>query len=78
MKILRNILLYVSALLLPSAAFAQDNNIIDEIIWIVGDDPILKSEVEEQRLASEVNGEQVEVVLFPSKWLYRNSFFIRR
>ena len=60
MKILRNILLYVSALLLPSAAFAQDNNIIDEIIWIVGDDPILKSEVEEQRLASEVNGEQVE------------------
>ena len=57
MKILRNILLYVSALLLPSAAFAQDNNIIDEIIWIVGDDPILKSEVEEQRLASEVNGE---------------------
>jgi peptidyl-prolyl cis-trans isomerase SurA len=29
---------------------AQLNNIIDEVIWIVGDEAILKSEVEEQRL----------------------------
>jgi len=29
---------------------AQSNNIIDEVIWIVGDEAILKSEVEEQRI----------------------------
>ena len=31
------------------AAFAQDN-VIDEVVWVVGDDAILKSEVEEARL----------------------------
>lgn len=25
---------------------AQDNNVIDEVVWVVGDEPILKSEVE--------------------------------
>ena len=49
-----------AALVLPAAAFAQSNNVIDEVIWIVGDEPIFKSEVEEQRLVSEVNGESVE------------------
>lgn len=62
MKKLRNILPYLlAAAMLPSAGWAQsDNNVIDEVIWIVGDEPILKSEVEEQRLMSEVNGEQIE------------------
>ncbi len=60
MNKLRKILLYVSAVILPATAFAQNNNVIDEVIWVVGDEPIFKSEVEEQRLVSEVNGEATE------------------
>lgn len=60
MNKLRKILLYVSAVILPVTAFAQNNNVIDEVIWVVGDEPIFKSEVEEQRLVSEVNGEATE------------------
>ncbi|MCR5242072.1 MAG: peptidylprolyl isomerase [Prevotella sp.] len=32
------------------------NNIIDEVIWVVGDEPILKSEVEGMRLQAEMEG----------------------
>jgi peptidyl-prolyl cis-trans isomerase SurA len=38
-----------------SPAKAQ-NNIIDEVIWIVGDQAILKSEVEEQRVRAQLEG----------------------
>lgn len=34
---------------------AQDN-VIDEIVWVVGDEPILRSEVERQRLQAQVEG----------------------
>lgn len=57
-KTKQNILLLL-ALLLPLISTAQDN-VIDEVIWVVGDEPILKSEVEEQRLASEINGEHID------------------
>jgi peptidyl-prolyl cis-trans isomerase SurA len=36
-------------------AFAQEN-VIDEVVWIVGDDAILKSDVEEERLNAQYNG----------------------
>lgn len=39
--------------------YAQ-NNIIDEIVWIVGDEAILKSEVEEQRIRSQYEGHIIE------------------
>lgn len=42
--------LFVSGL-----AIAQDN-IIDEVIWIVGEDAILRSEVEEERLRAQYEG----------------------
>lgn len=38
-----------------SSLFAQ-NNVIDEVVWTVGDDPILKSDVENQRIAAEIDG----------------------
>ena len=38
------------------AAVAQNNNVIDEIIWLVGDEAIFKSEVEEQRLQAQIQG----------------------
>lgn len=37
---------------------AQDN-IIDEVIWIVGDDAILRSEVEEERLRAQYEGQPI-------------------
>jgi peptidyl-prolyl cis-trans isomerase SurA len=36
-------------------AGAQDN-VIDEVVWVVGDEPILRSEVENQRLQSQLEG----------------------
>ena len=38
-----------------TAASAQDN-IIDEIVWVVGDEPIFRSEVEAQRLQAQSQG----------------------
>jgi peptidyl-prolyl cis-trans isomerase SurA len=38
-------------------AFAQhDDNIADEVVWVVGDKAILKSDVEEERLNAQYNG----------------------
>ena len=39
---------------------AQDN-VIDEVIWIVGDEAILRSEVEEERLRAQYEGQQIEL-----------------
>lgn len=37
------------------SAFAQDN-VIDEVVWVVGDEPILRSEVENQRIQAQYEG----------------------
>jgi peptidyl-prolyl cis-trans isomerase SurA len=37
---------------------SQTKNIIDEVIWIIGDEAILKSEVEEQRIRAQYEGVQ--------------------
>lgn len=47
--------LTVLALYGARSASAQDN-IIDEIVWVVGDEPILRSEVESQRLQAQLEG----------------------
>ena len=52
----RNILLSalaIAALLQPAMA---QNNIIDEVVWVVGDEAIYKSEVEETRREAQLNG----------------------
>lgn len=46
-------------LTLTLGAQAQDN-IIDEVIWIVGDEAILRSEVEEERLRAQYEGDRIE------------------
>lgn len=43
----------------PTLGFAQ-TNIVDEIIWVVGNEPILLSDVEETRISSEVYGQPVD------------------
>ena len=34
----------------------NEASVVDEVIWVVGDEPILKSEVEATRLQSEAEG----------------------
>ncbi len=38
---------------------AHADNVIDEVIWIVGDEAILRSEVEEERLRAQYEGQQM-------------------
>lgn len=54
---MRNKLLVIGYLLLAMGGIsvAQDN-IIDEVIWIVGEEAILRSEVEEERLRAQYEG----------------------
>ena len=47
------------AALSPMLGFAQ-TNIVDEIIWVVGNEPILLSDVEETRISSEAYGQPVD------------------
>ncbi|MDR0895484.1 MAG: peptidylprolyl isomerase [Prevotellaceae bacterium] len=48
--------------LIASIAFGQDkqDNVIDEVVWVVGDESILKSEVEEMRLDALYNGRKFD------------------
>lgn len=39
---------------------AAQDNIIDEVIWIVGDEAILKSEVEEERIRAQYEGQPIQ------------------
>lgn len=54
-RIILNILLLMAALIVR----AQDN-VIDEVIWIVGDEAILRSEVEEERLRAQYEGTPIK------------------
>jgi len=47
--------LMILTLFCLSAVSAQDN-IIDEIVWVVGDEPIMRSEVEAKRLEAQAQG----------------------
>ncbi len=42
-----------------TSAFAQ-SNVVDEVIWVIGDEPILLSDVEETRLQAEAEGTPIE------------------
>lgn len=54
-KIILSYLLLISAFAVKTAA-QTENNIVDEVIWVVGDESILRSEVEEQRLRAQYEG----------------------
>lgn len=47
------------AMAFATAASAQNGNVVDEVIWLVGDEPILLSDVEEMRISSEMYGEHI-------------------
>lgn len=48
-NIVLRVLLFIGLMLYNKICFAQDN-VIDQVVWVVGDEAILKSEVEEARL----------------------------
>ena len=50
--------LIIGLLLLSSYLMAQDN-VIDEVIWIVGEEALLRSEVEEERLRAQYEGQPI-------------------
>ncbi|MBR5676561.1 MAG: peptidylprolyl isomerase [Paludibacteraceae bacterium] len=49
------VLILYSLLLIPIQA-----QVIDEVIWVVGDEAILRSEVEEERLRAQYEGQQIQ------------------
>lgn len=51
--------LFALALVANLVSYAQDN-VIDEVVWVVGDEAILKSEVEEARLSALYNGQKID------------------
>ena len=52
-------MMMLCAVLMTAPAIAQDN-IIDEVVWVVGDEAILKSEVEQTRLHLMMTGQQLD------------------
>ncbi|MCQ2267871.1 MAG: peptidylprolyl isomerase [Bacteroidaceae bacterium] len=53
----RLMMTFVCLFFMQSMAFAQqDNNVIDEVIWVVGDQAILKSDVEAERIRAQYEG----------------------
>ncbi len=58
-KNLKTTLLSVLMLCLGMAVSAQDN-VVDEVVWVVGDEAILKSEVEEARLNALYEGRRFD------------------
>ena len=47
-------------LLLASVSAFGQNNVIDEVVWVVGDEAILKSDVESERLNAQYEGRKFE------------------
>lgn len=52
------LLFYFLTTFIPT--YAQSKGVIDEVIWVVGDEAILLSEVEEERLRAQYEGQQIK------------------
>ena len=60
MKLMHKIFaIFASALLISAPLQAQDN-VIDEVIWVVGEEAILKSDVEQSRLEAQSMGQRID------------------
>lgn len=56
---MRNKVFIVALIGLALSARLVADNIIDEVIWVVGDEAILRSEVEEERLRAQYEGQSI-------------------
>ena len=54
----KNIFLTIGLLTVMCIQTAAQSSVIDEIVWVVGDEAIYKSEVEEARREAQMNGVQ--------------------
>ena len=52
--------LWVIGLLTLCSVVSRAQAVIDEVIWVVGDEAILRSEVEEERLRAQYEGQQIK------------------
>lgn len=53
-------LVVLTALMFLTGAVYGQDNVIDEVVWIIGDDAILKSDVEEARLSAQYEGRRFD------------------
>lgn len=76
----RFVVLFVLVILADTAMYGQDN-VIDEVVWVVGDEAILKSEVEEARLSALYDGRKIDgdpYCVIPEELAVQKLFYIRR
>ena len=57
---IKKILLFSTILLYFPLTIGAQKNVVDKVVWVVGDEPILLSDVEEARISSEMQGTPVE------------------
>ena len=66
------LLFFVLAVAVSLPVFADDDdNVIDEVVWVVGDEAIYKSEVEEQYRQMQYDGQRMQHYGLPCWGLYR-------
>ena len=66
-------------LLVGTVSHAQ-NNVIDEVVWVVGDEAILKSDVEDERLQAQYEGRRFDgdpYCVIPEELAIRSCICIR-
>ena len=59
-KLIRSKVYALWVLLLASVSAFGQNNVIDEVVWVVGDEAILKSDVESERLNAQYEGRKFD------------------
>ena len=57
---MKKVLFLISFFITTLVALNAQTNIVDEVIWLVGDEAILRSEVEEQRLRAQYEGTPIQ------------------
>ncbi len=60
MRKFRSVLLLTLFFSLIGISLHAQNNVIDEVVWVVGDDAILKSQVEEQYRSMQYDGQKID------------------
>ncbi len=53
-------LLITCTMLLPFGCLYSQNNVVDEVIWVVGEEAILKSDVEQARIEAQTMGQRLD------------------
>ena len=52
--------IYTLCLIQISIIFAQEKNMIDGVVWIVGDEAVLRSDVEQERIRAQYEGQRIQ------------------